>query len=670
MTLSPREWLARLNRAQRSRLFKIIASAVVLVLGIGVLIAYQVGRATEAPAVVEGPSEAELAKLTKEQKERAVEEKTTAELTAKAFNQLMETKADTTSVAIGVALVSMLLWGVIWLGHGLSLLAVLFVVLFILGPPIPIAMRMGRVGEVLWYVPYQLYELGLRQKCLFVAAVGTLAISFFVLIELARLLLAGPSAVLAIARNVVLEATRMRVALVFIVMLLFGLAALPGLLDPGTPLRYRVQNFMQYATGGTFAIVAVLVLFLAVASVAFEQRDKIIWQTMTKPVAAWQYLLGKWLGVVTVAAVLLGVSCSGIFLFTEYLRDQPAHGERVAFEPEKQEEFVTEDRVILESQVLTARRAVRPDASAITEQEETIALRERYKKALESNADFRLNEEEEKNWREEIRRQVRATRFTIEPGNWREFVFSGLSGAREAGRFVTLRYKVDVGANDPRTIYDVTIAVRNVDLSRVQQVPVGQSLTIQIPPAAIDSQGKLWVLFANGRMAPPDRIIPNPQSMSFPPDGLEVYFPDGSYRLNFMRVTMVLWLKLAFLAMVGVTASTFLSFPVAALVAFGVFFMAQSAGYLFTSLDYFASVDDKGNIDYFATVIRGIAWPISRAFRFYSDLKPTSSLVDGRMVPWSRVLSATAIIGSLCAVLYAIGVTIFRKRELATYSGQ
>src|SRR5262249_46310225 len=154
------------------------------------------------------------------------------------------------------------------------------------------------------------------------------------------------------------------------------------------------------------------------------------------------------------------------------------------------------------------------------------------------------------------------------------------------------------------------------------------------------------------------------------PDGLEVYFPDGSYRLNFLRIVMVLWLKLAFLAMVGVTASTFLSFPVAALVAFGAFFMAQSAGYLFTSLDYYSSVDEKNNIDYFPTTTRGTAWPISRGFKFSSDLKPTASLVDGRMVPWSTVLFAAATIGTLCAVLYAIGVAIFRKRELATYSGQ
>ena len=143
----------------------------------------------------------------------------------------------------------------------------------------------------------------LQDAARFLGGLGLLSLSFFILMELLKLLFSGAHPVIAIARNVVSEAVRMKVSIVFMVMLLFGLASLPGLLDDSTPLRYRVQSFLQYGTGGTFWIIAVLVLFLAVGSVAFEQRDRIIWQTMTKPVAPWQYLLGKWLGVVGIAAV-------------------------------------------------------------------------------------------------------------------------------------------------------------------------------------------------------------------------------------------------------------------------------------------------------------------------------------------------------------------------------
>lgn len=99
------------------------------------------------------------------------------------------------------------------------------------------------------------------------------------------------------------------------------------MLDPEQPLRYRVQSFLQYSVGGSFWLIAVLVLTFTTASICFEQRDKVIWQTMTKPVSHAKYLLGKWVGVTGLAAVLLLVCGAAIFMFTEYLRDQPAKDE-------------------------------------------------------------------------------------------------------------------------------------------------------------------------------------------------------------------------------------------------------------------------------------------------------------------------------------------------------
>ena len=85
---------------------------------------------------------------------------------------------------------------------------------------------------------------------LYVAAIAILSSSFLALMEVLKLVFSPSRPILAVARNVVAEAVRLRVSLVLIVLLMFGLAALPGLLDPGTPLRYRVQSFLEYGTGG------------------------------------------------------------------------------------------------------------------------------------------------------------------------------------------------------------------------------------------------------------------------------------------------------------------------------------------------------------------------------------------------------------------------------------
>ena len=57
----------------------------------------------------------------------------------------------------------------------------------------------------------------------------------------------------------------------------------------------------------------------------------------------------------------------------------------------------------------------------------------------------------------------------------------------------------------------------------------------------------------------------------FDADEFEIMWQASSFESNFARAMIVNWVKLAFLAMLGVVASTFLSFPVAMLLAFTVF---------------------------------------------------------------------------------------------------
>ena len=128
-------------------------------------------------------------------------------------------------------------------------------------------------------------------------------------------------------------------------------------------------------------------------------------------------------------------------------------------------------------------------------------------------------------------------------------------------------------------------------------------------------------------------------------------------------------MKLVFLSMVGVVCGTFLAFPVANLVAFGVFICAESAPFLREAVENMRTEED-GQIIWWAWTAEKIAVPIAEAFRFYGDLRPVGSLVEGRILPADDILGAAAVLLSLTAVLFVIGSAIFRSRELATYSGQ
>jgi ABC-type transport system involved in multi-copper enzyme maturation permease subunit len=642
-----RELLPRLNRLQQSMPFKIVASLVCLGLAITAFTVYFV--AVTAPGA---QFAAELAAA--EQAARASGQSFGAlDAGTQMLIDLADRRANPTNVGVGLVLITLVAITVVWLGLGLSYLALLGIAL---GVALPLA------------------ALGFPAMSRVLAGIVVLTAAFVALLQAMRLVFSGPGPVMGIARNVLIEAVRMRVALVFIVLLIFGMAALPGLLDSTTPLRYRVQSFLQYGTGGSYWIIAILILFFAVGTVAFEQRDRQIWQTMTKPVSAWQYILGKWLGVMALAAVLLTVSCAGIFLFTEYLRKQPAMGETV--QVLVGQSLATEDRLILETQVLAANKVAEPTPPVGPNDEYFLEGVRAYIIDMQArDPNFAADAETFEKIKSDLYKSLLQSYRSIAPGDYRDFIIEGLGEAKRRNSMVTLRYRIDSGGNPPGVLYRLTFNFDGVT-HPPQNVSLGPSHTLSLYPSVISEDGTVTMTVFNGALVPMDDppgsmgVIPNPETMSFPPGGLELSYSSGSFQMNFVRVACVLWLKLAFLAILGITAATFLSFPVACLVAFSVFIAAEGAGFLANSIQYYDALDHDGNVVYWKIPVRAMGLAISTGFKTYAELRPTTRLVDGRLLSWGSVFWGTSIILIWTAVLCGLAVGIFRRRELATYSGQ
>ncbi|MFT3686350.1 MAG: hypothetical protein QM783_15755 [Phycisphaerales bacterium] len=664
------EWLSKVDRFQQSMLFKVIASAIVLALAIGVVVAARVResgqvqhaeRAREVDlATAAQPDEPGGQKPTEAEAQARREMLEGYNAQARVFNRLVDERFSTSTVAIGAAVACVPALAAIWLGIGLTLLGYL-----VLGAVV--CFPLLKFGNEFW-----------RGIGAYTAGVLVLAVSFSTLVQAMRLCFSASHPVTAIARNVLAEAVRMKVSLVFIVILILGLAALPGLLEPNTPLRYRVQSFMQYGASGSFWITAVLVLFLSAATVAFEQRDKVIWQTMTKPVRAWQYVMGKWLGVVGLAAVLLGVSCTGVFLFTEYLRrTQTAVDETAPYVSAKGPGTISEDRLVLETQVMVGRQVVRPILPADLGDEIDKTIEARVKEAARLyQQDSRSNEQPNPaKIRKEVEGELLSGFLSVGPGEVRGFEFAGLARARDFAVPMTLRYKVNAGANNPTDFYTVSFFIED-STPLIRSVPLGQVLTIPISNAAVKHRPEksgieadtVRVIVRNGDET---RHIPNPMTINFAPDGLQMSYAVSSFQANFLRVAIVMWLKLAFLAVVALTAATFLAFPVACLVSFGCFLLAEGAGYLAYSLDYFSPDNEAGTAEKVSfSVIEAVGRVLTNLFRFYSELSPTADLVEGKVVSWESVMHNGLVMALLCVALGLVASVIFRNRELATYSGQ
>ncbi|CAE7712192.1 yisK, partial [Symbiodinium necroappetens] len=633
------------------------------------------------------------------------------------------------TVALTFAGVGVGLGFLIWLGYSISALAV------------------ATIGWGLaWLLSFADATQGLASM---ITAAVPLIITFGVGMRAASAALSGPWPWAAIARNVMSEAVRMKISFVFIVMLIIVLALTPSLLSEDQPLRYRVQQWLQYGTGLSYGVLALLTLFLSVASVTYEQRDRVIWQTVTKPIPRWQYILGKWTGVMVLNAVLLSVTAFGVYLFTEYLRYLPANGEAAYLEPKVEPgenpdlSRMVEDRRILEEQVLVARvsRGIEPLQPNEARYDELV--RDRIEAEKQRDSDFQDTIAERRRIREEIRQQwvddlnsaidTRIQRLeadavvvpnttnarlkiaaeiiekfeteyrTIPPGGTQVYRVRGLedfhakvvdyyrkvdaaedlflpeinrridealADPRNAftedalsfritntvknewereGRLPTepklmLRYKVNSGSNDPAAIYQLTFAFRGF-LPNERQVSLEAPQVMNIPIGAVEADGTLSIQIFNGSLRP-DGIVGNPGSIHFEPDGIEVMYAAGGYELNFVRIMGVIFVKLGFIAAVGIAVSTFLSFPVACLVALAIFFMAESSGFLGESLQYFSTENyEETGHNYFKVAARAISIPVAWLFSAFSELKPTSRLVDGLLVSWSLFFRAVAVVG-------------------------
>lgn len=650
------------NRLQQTQFFKIVATVIVLLASIVAVIAYSVTISRSQGSVINtdaldideaAPAQGEAAQNSEEQnpeedpREAAARKAMQTDLraTATIINDILGAKQSVSGFMMIVAILAAVALVIIWLGLALTYLGLLIL-----------------AGALAWF-----FMLIGRGRDLGVLSVGLISLiaAFAAIMQALRVLFSGSNPVMAVAKNVLSEALRMKISLVFIVLLVFGLAALPLLLDPASPLRYRVQSFLQWGTAGSFWAIAILVLTFSVATVATEQRDKLIWQTMTKPVRPWQYILGKWLGVSAIAAALLAVSASGVFIFVEYLRNQPATGESEAY-VSRGGQGITEDRLILETQVLTARSTRLPapielDAEAFKKNVQDRVERELRNLEQNISSPDELRREQERLRRtvaESLTKSIEFEYRAIEPGSGRVYRFENLNEAKSSNRPIILRFKMDSGSNRPDAEFRITLQFSG---SGAQEIPIGlgQFHTIPVNPTVIDKDGNADLTIMNM----------NAETIVFAPDALELSYTSGGFRANFIRCVIVLWIKLAFLAIMAITASTFLSFSIASLVSFTVFLAAEGAGFITSALENYSTEDNDGKILLLNTIAANIAGVVAQIFRVYSDLRPTARLVEGLELSMLQLMGGTIVLVGASAILFAMAVYIFRQRELAIYSG-
>lgn len=515
--------------------------------------------------------------------------------------------------------------------------------------------------------------LGVPGAGMVISGMCLLAFSYHLIIALLRLVFDSPRQIPTLARGVLLEATRTRLSISFLTILLILLPLIPVMLDPESPLRHRVQTMLSRSLGTTFAIAAFLTVFLACATVAFEIRDKQIWQVLTKPVSRIGYLLGKWVGILSLNLAILTIAGISVFLYLQYLRTAPvASGLQGDL-----------DRLAVEEEILTARVETLPVYESLTNEQ----LAARVEQLIEADPEIRDEESIRVQLRQKLRKEVQeqflAKQRSIPPtvgGSYfsHSYRFEGLQHAKKTGTPLAFKYKFHIGASDEHETHKAGLLYNNDQSTKhiVTYVPTMTHVTM-IPAYLIDNEGVLTITIYN--LFEPTKDYYGRGTMSFDKGGIELLYRVGDFEANFFRAMCVLWIKLAFLAALALTAATFLSFPVACMMTLTIFASGTLAPYLSESLQQYVppptSSVDFGNIGHiiqwaFENTIRGIANVMVFVLDGFGAQRPTDQLVNGMLVSWGSVLKGVLTIGVMWSGLtLTVGTLILRKRQLAIYSG-
>ena len=292
------------------------------------------------------------------------------------------------------------------------------------------------------------------------------------------------SQIWAVARQMVAEGIRMKIALVFLVLLGGAVLGLPFSIEGDNSLTGRVQSFLSYSLSATGLFLGMLTVFMS-RSLSDELVGQQIFLVMTKPVPRWQFLLGKWLGMTVLNAAFLGFSGLVIYGMVYYIKWT---------HPPIDEEL---DAARLSNEVLVARHALRcktPDfmkpARAEYERKKEEGFYDNAPDVTRDEAIASLALKHEAHWR------------VVGPLESRVFEFENVLCDRSADAEIQIRYKTVVSQYPPDEIFRALWWVGNPRKGtglheRAVRHAVDRYHAIRVPADAVADDHTLTVQFFN-----------------------------------------------------------------------------------------------------------------------------------------------------------------------------
>jgi len=456
----------------------------------------------------------------------------------------------------------------------------------------------------------------------------------------------------AVAVNTLKQALRMKIAVVFTVLLVVLLPVMALTMSGDGTLKGRLQTFTSYGLSLTSFLLCLLTIFVSIYSVTSDLQQRQIYTVLTKPIRRFELILGKLLGVLLLDILLLLLFSAMIYVAAVNIPKFTGADEA--------------EMARANTEFFTARAALVPEEPDVSAEVQRI-YREHEKTGRLPKA---ITDESLSSQERELARAKYIRQLTEDVKLWKR---AAVEGGQIVWRFndvkpldpnesIFIRFKYDVSVTPP----DRQISARWFIGDDRQTGPVLKSPIyqidrkdiirtfneIEVPANAVAGDGYLAVGFYN-----PPRL--NNTTVIFPPeDGFEVLYRADTFGANYVRCVIVVLLRLVFLACCGLLASTFLSFPVAILLCLLVFFTGTISGFIIESFNY---MSEGMSLLYSYTVK-----PMIEMLPRFDRHNPTKFIVGGRLLGWALLAKIGGIMVGLKAFfLLLLAILIFTYKEIA-----
>ena len=450
----------------------------------------------------------------------------------------------------------------------------------------------------------------------------------------------------AIARNTLSQAIRMKVAVVVIVLLVVLLPLMSVIMEGDGTLLGKLQTFVSYGLGLVSLLLCVLTIAISTFTLSNDLKRKHLYLVVTKPVRRYEIVTGKLIGILILNVVLLAVFGAIIYGLTLMM---PSRIDADEFQMER-----------VRAEFFTARSGLKVAYDETDLKKKAI---QRFETLRE--ADQLPGEMSQTRVLQELMAQERMIAKSCPPGQIKRWDFDRVRlkvpDDPEALIFVRDKFEATTALPDDKVyglwrVGDLRQLDAGLDRHATPIYYVERDEAVRayhefaVPADAVAADGYLAVAFFNSPALNYTTVVL---------EDVEVLFHSGEFTTNYLRALVMIFIRLAFLAALGVSLTTWLSFPVAILVCLAAFFAGTASGFI---VDSFDGLSLAIGLIYDFT-LRPLLWMIPQ---FDGDYNPSTYIINGRLIEWP-FLSMTILVTLFvkAAAVLLLGIWVFSRREIA-----